>query len=328
MFYARINCPWAKRMALVPVAITLVGLAIVMFHRTADAQVHGATRSFSAAEVEPRGPLEVTVSAANFGSFGQVIETLPVGFVYRGSDLPESAVSVEGQTVSFVVLHNGGFSYIVAAPEHTGEYSFNGVIRNQNREEQPVLGVRTVAVESRTATDPEGGPAATPDEALPPAEIPTPAPTVSRPTQGPEPETSTLEAEATASGPETSTPTPGSAATPGAVTVTRPDRAAVPTPVLTATPDATPTMGPTRWLTTRVPGATPTLELTLEPAMPTPTLRPTPVVFRTSGESDDMAGWIVWSITGGVGVAFITGLTVIWFLARRAREDRRLYGRW
>ena len=67
---------------------------------------------------------------------------------------------------------------------------------------------------------------------------------------------------------------------------------------------------------------------TAEPGPPTLAPRPTPFVSRASGESDDMAGWIIWSVVGGVGGALIAGLTAIWYLARRAREDRWQYRRW
>ena len=41
-----------------------------------------ATRSFSASSVAPAGEITVTISAANYGDFGQVVETLPAGFSY------------------------------------------------------------------------------------------------------------------------------------------------------------------------------------------------------------------------------------------------------
>ena len=43
-------------------------------------------------------------------------ETLPQGFSYAGSSLSEGSVTVDGQTVSFVLLGDGSFTYTVEAP--------------------------------------------------------------------------------------------------------------------------------------------------------------------------------------------------------------------
>ena len=40
-----------------------------------------ATRSLNPATVAPGGEVVVTITAANYGSFGEVTETLPVGFL-------------------------------------------------------------------------------------------------------------------------------------------------------------------------------------------------------------------------------------------------------
>ena len=135
-------------MVLILAAITLAGSALVRLPGPADAQLHGATRSFSATEVEPGGILEVSVFAADFGSFGQLLETLPPGFVYVGSDLPDSAVTAvaKERTLSFLLLETKAFTYTVIAPYEEGDYNFSGIIKDQGKQERSLSGADTVRV--------------------------------------------------------------------------------------------------------------------------------------------------------------------------------------
>ena len=69
------------------------------------------------------------MTAMNYGGFGQVEETLPQGFSYTGSSLSEGSVTVDRQTVSFVLLGDTSFTYTVEAPDVEGVYTFSGVHR-------------------------------------------------------------------------------------------------------------------------------------------------------------------------------------------------------
>ena len=125
-----------------------------------DATSHMAVRSFSAPWTLPGGTLEVTITAAGYGGFGQVVETLPAGFRYEGSDLSEAAVKAEGQTVTFTLLADERFAYTVAAPSAEGSYSFSGVLLDANRAEQAVGGDSMIRVGPAPTPTPE--PTATP----------------------------------------------------------------------------------------------------------------------------------------------------------------------
>ena len=304
-----LNCLWARNVVLILAAITLAGSALVRLPGPVDAQLHGATRSFSATEVEPGGILEVSVFAADFGSFGQVMETLPAGFVYVGSDLPDSAVTVEATGLSFVLLGVDSLTYTVKAPVEEGDYTFSGIIKDQGKQRLQVLGADTVHVRFRPAPDGEGEPTPPSDGALPAetpklGDSPTPAPPESEP-QLPIP---------------TAIPAAEPAATPTVAAAT-PEATVDPTAVTAGTPSGEPAARPTP--TRAAPNVT-----RVPPPMRTaaaPTAEPAP---PASGESDDMGGWIIWSIVGGGGGALISGLTAIWYLARRAREDRWQYRRW
>ena len=219
-----------KPLAVLAVAVAVVGAAGLWHATPVDATSHSAVRSFSAPWVLPGGRLEVTIAVSDYGGFGQVVETLPSGFSYEGSDLSEAAVAVEGQTVAFTLLGDERFTYTVAAPSAEGSHSFSGVLLDSHRVDQAVGGDSSIRV----------GPAPTPT----PTPEPTPRPHRSRrlrphrsrqPTPTPEPTaTPTLEPTATPTPEPTPTPTPEPTAT------STPEPAtAIPTP--TVAPEPTPT---------------------------------------------------------------------------------------
>ena len=107
----------------------------------------GASRTFSSVSVDPADELTVTITAP--GSFtGQVVETLPPGFIYVASSLSDSAVAVEGQIVTFTLLGDASFTYTVTASSVEGVYSFDGVLTPFGGEELPIGGDSTVTVGS------------------------------------------------------------------------------------------------------------------------------------------------------------------------------------
>ena len=139
----------------------------------------GAIRSFSQGHVEPGREVRVTVNATGHGLHGQVVETLPPGFSYTGSDLVEDEVIVSGQEIIFFLFRGEErFTYTVTTPgvarEHppkptptptsrtvrellptptptprrrrAGEYSFFGGLVNENRLQQTVGGASSIRV--------------------------------------------------------------------------------------------------------------------------------------------------------------------------------------
>ena len=135
-----------KALALFAVAVAVVGAAGLWHATPAEATSHSAVRSFSTSWVLPGGRLEVTIAVSYYGGFGQVVETLPEGFSYEGSDLAEAAVAVEGQTVAFTLLGDERFTYTVAAPSAEGPHSFSGVLLDSHRVEQAVGGGSSIRV--------------------------------------------------------------------------------------------------------------------------------------------------------------------------------------
>ena len=153
-------------LAVLGVALAATGL---LFAGAANASSHSATRSISPASVAPGGQVEVTISAANLGGIGQVIETLPDGFTYV-STTHGGGTKVIPQGVRFTVLGVGDtFTYTVEVDSATaaGDYSFSGVVRDadyQNSQDEQAVGGDTDVTVTAVAETPTEEPTAEPTE--------------------------------------------------------------------------------------------------------------------------------------------------------------------
>ena len=103
-----------------------------------------ATRSFSPATVAAGGQVVVAITAANYGGFGEVEETLPAGFTYVSSIFPDPVVS--GQEVRFDLLGETSFTYTVTASDVDGTYTFSGTLTDSDNNVHTVGGDTTVTV--------------------------------------------------------------------------------------------------------------------------------------------------------------------------------------
>ena len=205
--------------------LAVAGLAALAGTSGLEASGHSAVRSFSQSWAPPGGRLVVTITATNYGGFGQVEETLPAGFSYAGTSLGDTSVTVDGRTVSFVLLGDRSFTYTVEVPGAEGRYTFTGVFSDSDRESQAVGGASQVRVGPQ--------PTATPIPTPTPTTVPTATPS---PTPAP---TATSTTEPTAAPTPTATPTQEHTATPTrapAATATEP-----PTPAPTDAPAPTQT---------------------------------------------------------------------------------------
>ena len=78
-----------------------------------------AARAIPVTTLAPGGQATVTVTAAGYGAAGQVTETLPPGFAYVSSSLPDGRVTATGQAVqevTFALTGETSFTYTVTAP--------------------------------------------------------------------------------------------------------------------------------------------------------------------------------------------------------------------
>ena len=108
-----------------------------------------ATRSFSTATVAPGRQVIVTITAAEYGDAGKVVETLPPGFVYVSSSLSEGQATVTGQEVqevTFALTGETSFTYTATASSSEGPHTFSGTVRDSEGNEYPAVGDDTVSV--------------------------------------------------------------------------------------------------------------------------------------------------------------------------------------
>ncbi|HJH29369.1 MAG TPA: hypothetical protein C5S51_06710 [Methanosarcinaceae archaeon] len=89
--------------------------------------------------VEPSTTVTVGIIAADYGTIGSVVETIPAGFTYVNSTLDGvTKVTVDGNTVTFYLMGQSSFDYIVTAPDTNGTYTFSGVFTDEDQVESTI----------------------------------------------------------------------------------------------------------------------------------------------------------------------------------------------
>ncbi|RXA20282.1 PGF-pre-PGF domain-containing protein [Methanosarcina sp. MSH10X1] len=108
----------------------------------ADALYNAPASAYSAGRtlpspVIPGQEFQVKVNA-KYDAAGQILEKLPAGFTFVRSTLPEKAVNVNGDEVSFLLMGETSFSYTLKAPTSAGDYKITGLLRDINKAESSV----------------------------------------------------------------------------------------------------------------------------------------------------------------------------------------------
>ena len=97
----------------------------------------------------------MTITAANYGSFGEVTETLPVGFTYASSPKADqvevTGQEATGQEVRLTLQGETSFTYTVTASSAAGSHTFSGTLRDSDRQDHDVVGDSNVTVEGPSA---------------------------------------------------------------------------------------------------------------------------------------------------------------------------------
>ena len=90
----------------------------------------------------------MTIRASGYGSLAGVTETLPSGFSYVSSSLNDLAVTQDGPAVTFILLGEGEFTYVVTAPIAPlgAAYEFKGTTTNEDLHAGVVDGDATLTV--------------------------------------------------------------------------------------------------------------------------------------------------------------------------------------
>jgi len=105
-----------------------------------------ATRTLPAS-VNEGAYFDVGIVASGCGAFGQVVETLPSGFSYVGTDSTDVTVTPEDSTVKFTFIGDSvSFDYTVTASTTAGTYSFSGVVKDEDRIEYTIGGDTDITV--------------------------------------------------------------------------------------------------------------------------------------------------------------------------------------
>jgi len=88
----------------------------------------------------------VTLTPSDYGTFGEINETLPAGFTYVTSSLPSYQVSEWSNGVTFTIFGDTTFTYTVTAPNIIAQYIFSGVLKDEDKNIYTVGGDCTITV--------------------------------------------------------------------------------------------------------------------------------------------------------------------------------------
>jgi hypothetical protein len=124
-----------KKVVLLVTVSLLLGSAVM----PVQASPASATRSLPLS-VESGSKFDVTLHPEGCGFAGQVIETMPEGFVYIECLTPDIGVEVSGNEVKFTFLGSDSITYRVEAPEVavTTAYTFHGIVKDENKDEYSI----------------------------------------------------------------------------------------------------------------------------------------------------------------------------------------------
>ncbi|MFA7562889.1 MAG: hypothetical protein WCY70_05565 [Methanoculleus sp.] len=90
---------------------------IVLLLLVVPAAASGAPVTRTLSTVEPGAGEAFTVSLSIDGiDLGGVVETLPAGYAFAGTDHPEDRIALRGQSIGFVVMNDTHITYSVTAP--------------------------------------------------------------------------------------------------------------------------------------------------------------------------------------------------------------------
>ena len=107
-----------------------------------------ASRSFSPASAAPGAQVVVTISAANYGFGGRIVETLPPGWSYESSNPAGATFEANDRTVTFTLVDETFFEYTVTASSTSGSHDFSGVLVDSDLNELQIGGASSVTVQA------------------------------------------------------------------------------------------------------------------------------------------------------------------------------------
>ncbi len=110
-----------------------------------------AARTLPAVPIFTGANFTVGIEARGYGTFCQIIETLPEGFVYVESTLDPGSVVLVNNTVKFTLFGETSFTYTVKASDTEGTYYFSGLLKDADLNEYEVGVDKKIEVKERMA---------------------------------------------------------------------------------------------------------------------------------------------------------------------------------
>ena len=148
--------------AIVVAVAVVLGLVGLLLAPSTEATEHSAKRELSAISVAPGEQVVVTITTSGLSPAGRIIDTIPTGLEYVGSDETSAEFDPQDRTVTFTVFAGESFVYTVIASDTLGDHTFSGVLLDYEKNSETIGGVATVTVEATPTATPDPTPEATP----------------------------------------------------------------------------------------------------------------------------------------------------------------------
>ena len=158
-------------LAIIGISVLLFTAALTMSAEIANAGSATATRILPAEPVPAGDFFTVTIEVSDYGVIGQIVETLPEGFMYSKSTIASKDVNFSGttNTVKFTFLDLTSFRYTVKASDTEGTYTFSGKLIDMEKKKHEVEGDDEIVIEESEEDDPTAT-RTLPDEPIPAGE--------------------------------------------------------------------------------------------------------------------------------------------------------------
>ena len=98
------------------------------------------------ASVERGKQFTVSMDVSDYGTNGSVVETIPESFTYVNSTLTASNVTVDNNTITFMLWGETNFEYDVTASNTENTYAFSGMLTDESANEVVVGGDTSIDV--------------------------------------------------------------------------------------------------------------------------------------------------------------------------------------
>ena len=146
-----------NRKRTIPLFLVLFIVSVLILPTVAGAPTTSRTLPTS---VNVNSEIIVSIAVSDYGSVGQVVETIPDGFMYIESSLGTTQAEDTGNTIRFNLMGESNFDYTLIASSNENTYTFSGIIKDEDQNEFTIGGDTSILVEktAEQVNDP------TPDE--------------------------------------------------------------------------------------------------------------------------------------------------------------------